>query len=476
MKEIFIERKDNIVRAAIKVNGKLEECLLEENSKDAKIGEIYKGRVKNIVYGTNSIFIDLGLDKDGYLYLSYELKQKNIKKGDEILVEILKESIGEKGPKVTNKISLPGKYFVVSDGEGISFSKRIVSDECKDKIESLIEAVDGIEILVRTEAITATEEELLEEKNILVEEYSNIQKKFLYSRGVGKFYGNNLILNRIVRDKIKDVSKIIVSSKEDYEFLEDKVDAVLLQAYSGERSLFDFYNIESEILKLRHKKVNLYSGGSIIIEKTEAMYVIDVNSGKNIKGRSFEKTVLQTNIEAAKEIGKQIKLRNLGGIILVDFIDLRNKDHKDIVLNELRDSLSEDKGNTKIFPFTELGLVQIARRRVGKSIYEYIDEKCKNCNGEGHILSLSYIQNLIRDNIIKGESESDIKSFYIKLNSIYREQVKGDIFNFIKSIDGLNKQIYLNYEDEIEGYSIEPLIFQNQRENVSKYLVKFDKE
>ena len=476
MKEILIERKNNILRAAIKINGRLEECLLEENSNEPKIGEIYKGRVKNIVYGTNSIFIDLGLDKEGYLYFSSELKASNLRKGDEILVEILKEAIGEKGAKVTNKISLPGKYFVISQGNGVVLSKRIVLENDKKRLNELVQPIRGLEIVVRTEAIHATSTELLDELEDIVSEYERLQRELKYRKKLGKVYGNNLILNRIVREKLKGATKLIVSSKEDYEFFQDKVDPVILQAYSGERSLFEVYNIESEILKLRHKKVNLQSGGSIVIERTEAMYVIDVNSGKNTKGRSFEKTILQTNLEAAKEIGRQIKLRNLGGIILIDFIDLRNKEHKEIVLEELRNSLSEDKGNTKIFPFTELGLVQVARRRVGKSIYEYIDKKCSNCNGEGHVLSLDYIKDLIRDNIIKGQIENDITAFYIKLNSIYKEEVQGNIFQFLNSIDGLDKEIYLNFAKEIEGYEIEPLIFQSQKDNISKYIVKFDSE
>lgn len=476
MKEILIERKDNILRAAIKVNGKLEECLLEENTNEPKIGEIYKGRIKNIIHSTNSIFIDLGLDKEGYLYLSSELKEKNLKKGDEVLVEILKEAVGDKGPKVSNKISLPGKYFVVSEGFGVIFSKRITLIQDIERINKLITPQDGIEIVIRTDAVNASTEELASELEELVSEYKRLQRELRFSLNIGKVYGSNLILNRIVRDKIKDTTKIIVSNQEDYAFFEEKVDPVILQAYSGERSLFEVYNIESEILKLRHKKVNLPCGGTIVIERTEAMYVIDVNSGKNIKGKSFEKTILQTNIEAAKEIGRQIKLRNLGGIILIDFIDLRNKEHKDIVLSELRKSLIEDKGNTKIFPFTELGLVQIARKRVGKSIYEYIDTTCKNCNGEGHVLSLSYIQDLIKDHIIKGRMENDIKAFYIKLNTLYKEEARGNIFEFLKGIDALNTEIYLNFEDEVEGFTIEPLIFQSQKDNVSKFLVKFNNE
>ena len=201
------------------------------------------------------------------------------------------------------------------------------------------------------------------------------------------------------------------------------------------------------------------------------MYVIDVNSGKNIKERSFNKTILETNLEAAKEIGKQIRVRNLSGIIMIDFIDMRDKSQKYEVMSALKESLKSDKGNIKIFPFTELDLVQIARKRQGKSIYEYMEEECNLCKGRGIILKLSYIQGLIKNEIIRMEVENSIDCFYIQIDSVYKDKIKEDIFNFIKEIDGLDKEIYLNYLDGMEGYKIEPLIFQAQKDNLKDYRV-----
>ena len=193
----------------------------------------------------------------------------------------------------------------------------------------------------------------------------------------------------MLRDKISvDPVKVILDNKEDYEFaknyLKDDENAKIV-LYTDTRALFDAYEIEKELLKLRHNKVVLPCGGSIVIDKTEAMYVIDVNTGKNIKERNFEKTILETNVEAAKEIGRQILLRNLSGIIVIDFIDLRDKAHKSIVMRELKEALKDDGGNVKIFPFTELNLVQIARKRIGKSVYEYMEESCTLCKGSGRL-------------------------------------------------------------------------------------------
>lgn len=475
MKEIFIERDEPLLRIAIKENKVLSECFVEEHSSGPKFGEIYKGRVKNIVPAINSIFIDIGLEKEAYMYFSNQIKNEGIKKGDEILVEVVKEPINNKGAKVTQKISLPGRLMVLTLGEsGINFSKRINSLEDKKRILKAINPIDGYGITIRTEGIYASDEELLTEKSNILLEIEALMKKLKYSLKLGKVYGENIILNKVIQENLSNECKIIINHDEDFNevklLLEDN-EKINIEKFDNTRSLFDYYGIEKEILKLRHKKVALNCGGNIVIDKTEAMYVIDVNSSKNIKGRSFDKTILETNIEAAKEIGRQIKLRNLAGIIVIDFIDMRDSMQKPIVMEVLKDSLKEDKGNLKVFQFTELGLVQISRKRRGKSIYEYLEEECKRCNREGYVLKISYIEKLIRDEIIKCEEESSIDSFYIELDKNYEEMVKGDILSFLVNTNSLNKEIYLNFVDGIEGYKIEPLIFNSQKEMLRKFQI-----
>ncbi|MGL5381430.1 Rne/Rng family ribonuclease [Clostridium sp.] len=476
MKEIFIERKEHLLRIAIKENEILSECFVEEQSTEPQIGEIYKGRVKNIVHGINSVFVDIGLEKEAYMYLSNDIKRDGIKKGDELLVEVAKEPLNGKGAKITKKISLPGRFMVLTlGGKGVSFSKRITSLEEKNRISKAIEEIKGYEIVIRTDAVHASDEDLLLERTSLLEEMDRLLKKLKYSLNLGKVYGDNIILSKVLRDNIDGETSIILDSKDDYEevkeYLKERTD-IKVSLYTQQRGLLEYYSIEKEILKLRHNKVNLHCGGNIVIEKTEAMYVIDVNSAKNTKGRSFDKTILETNLEAAEEIGRQIRLRNLGGIILIDFIDMRDFSHKALVMENLKKSLASDKGNIKIFPFTELDLVQIARKRRGKSIYYYLDEKCKRCNGYGEVLKISYIENLLRNEIIKCNEDNSIKDFYIELDKNYQEVVQGDLFTFIKNIEGLDKEIYLNFVDGIEGYKINPLIFNSQKENVKNFRVK----
>ena len=473
MKEIFIERRENVLRIAIKVNNQLVESIVEEQSDEPIIGEIYKAKIKNILPAINSIFVDLGLSKEGYMYYSDDLKSKNIKKGDDILVEVVKEPLNDKGAKITHKVSIPGKYVVLNCySHGINFSKRINDKDKKQEVLDNIKSLDNVGITIRTEGINVDIDILQKEIEKLYSEFKEIDRKMNYSTKLKKLYGEDPTLNKILRDSCSHRNtKVYVDNDADFEKVlkfinEDQ--SFQVERYNGYRNLFDFYGIEKELMKLRHNKVNLNCGGYIVIDKTEAMYVIDVNSGKNIKERSFNKTILETNLEAAKEIGKQIRLRNLSGIIVIDFIDMRDRSQRDLVMSELYSSLKEDKGNVKIFPFTELDLVQIARRRQGKSVYEYMEEECARCKGKGIILKLSYIEELIKNEIIRMKEENSIDCFKIEVDSVYRDRIKEDIFDFLRSIDGIDKEIYLDYIDGIEGYKIEPLLFQAQKENLKK--------
>lgn len=476
MKDIFIERREKILRIAVKSNNELIESIVEEKQNSPIIGELYKGRIKNILPGINSIFVDLGLDKEGYMYYSDELKSRNVKKGDEILVEVIKEPINEKGAKLTHKACIPGKYVVLNCyREGIEFSRRITDESVKETILNSIGSLESAGITVRTEGAEVEIEVLKREIEKLYEEFQKIEKQMKFSSNLKKLYGENLTLNKVLTNcSINENVNIHVNNEEDLQYISNLVkgeDNYKVELYDGYRNLFDFYGIEKELLKLRHNKVNLHCGGSIVIDKTEAMYVIDVNSGKNIKERSFNKTILETNLEAAKEIGKQIRLRNLSGIIVIDFIDMRDKSQKAVVMDALRESLKADKGNIKIFPFTELDLVQIARKRQGKSIYEYMEEECTLCKGRGIILKLSYIEGLLKNEIIRMKEENSIDCFKIEIDSVYKDRIQEDIFSFISEIDGLDKEIYLMYVDGIEGYRIEPLLFQAQKDNLINYKV-----
>lgn len=473
MREIFIERSEKLLRIALKDNGILSECFIEEEQNEPLPGELYKGVVKNIVPAIKSAFVDIGDEKSAYISLGRDV---SLKKGDDVLIEIEKEPIDNKVAKATLKYSLPGRYIVLNrDSNKVSFSKKINDEEVKRSISEVLNCDNNLGVVVRTNAQNVLLEEVQAEYNELLFKLKEIENEFKYTLRPKKLYGDNILINKIVRDCVNSTTKIIyVSDLRDYKLLKTlikKSENISIELYEGSRTLFDYYGIEKELLSLRHNKINLNCGGQIVIEKTEAMYVIDVNSAKNIQGKNREKNAEITNIEAAKEIVRQIRLRNLSGIILIDFINMREEKTKMAVYNVLKKEFEEDKNKTNVYPPTELNLVQVSRRRRGHSIYEYIEENCSNCRGIGRRLKLSYLSLLIRNEILKYENENSIKDFYIEINPEYRDRIKEDIFAFIRDIEAIDIGIYLNYVDEVEYFKVEPLLFKNQIENVANFKV-----
>lgn len=478
MREIFIERRDKILRIAIKDNNRLSDCFMEEESNEAFPGQIYKGIVKNVLPGIKSAFIDIGLDKNAYMYIDNKLGNTNIKKGDEVIVEVVKEELGGKGAKVTNKFTIAGRYSVITtSNKDITLSSKI-KDESKRQVllENTIKP-DDIGVMIRTNACEAEFSSINEEIDRLHQLYKGIVTEAGYRRKPGLLYTDEGVLDRMLRDNIsKNTKRIIVDSCEDYNHVVDFLDnrseiSVKPELYNEHRTLFDFYGIEKELLSLRNNRVGLSCGGYIVIDKTEAMYVIDVNSGKNVGNDNLNKTVEITNLQAAAEIPLQVRLRNLSGIIIVDFIDITDEAIKERVIHTLQKGFEDDKNKTIIYPFTELNLVQIARRRRGKTIYEYMEEECGECNGRGRRLRLDYLKLLLKNDILRADAESNIKDIYIQLNTIYKDKVENSIEEFVRDIGGKEKRLYLRFGENIEYFKLEPLIFESQVKKVEKYKV-----
>lgn len=475
MRDIYVERRENLLRVAIKENNLLSECYIEEESLEPVQGEIYKGIVKRIVSGIKSAFIDIGYNKQAYMML--EEDEKDLKQGDGIIVEVLKEQLGSKGAKVTSKISLAGRYCVLETKKGgISISRKIEDLDFKEKLERSIIKPKELGVTIRTKAQLVSVSDIQDEIDELYRNYKDVIREGKFSLNPKRLLGKGDLINKIIRDDIDCLtSSIIVDSNKDYERIKNSIsnsEYLKVVLYEGNRNLFDYYGIEKEILSLRNNRVNLKCGGDIVIEKTEAMYVIDVNSGKNTNHKNKDKTAFETNKNAAIEIARQIKIRNLGGIILVDFIDMYSQENKRKILDLLKDEFKSDRQRAKIFPFTELGLIQITRYRKGKSIYEYIEENCLVCSGNGKRLKLSYINLLLKNEILKKNGTGKIKDFHIELNSIYEKDIRGNIFEFLKDIGALDLNIYLTFIDSKDFYKVEPLIFKNQIESVEEYLVK----
>ena len=478
MKEIYIERQEEFLRIAIKENNKLKECFIEEEYSGPVPGEIYKGVVKNIVPAIKCAFIDIGHNKDCYMYLDERFNNTKIRKGDEIIVEVLKEEIDKKGAKVTSAFGIPGTYSVVVNiNKDISFSKKISNRAFEDMVvRQLIKPVD-IGVMIRTNAFEVDIKILNDEVKDLYEIYKLIINRAEYSRNPILLFSDSGALNRTLRDILdKNTLKIVLNNEEDYIYAKKSTEKrrdinVQVELHTESRMLFDYYGIEKEILSLRNHKISLKCGGNIVIDKTEAMYVIDINSGKNIKSRSLQKTAQSTNIEAAEEISRQIRLRNLSGIILIDFIDIEDPKVRSTILETLKAGFVDDKNKTVIYPFTELSLVQIARRRRGKSIYEFIEEPCKHCDGKSSRVKLSYIQFLIKNEVLKIHKEQGIKDIYIEIEEIYKKDIMDDVLEFVRLIGALENKVYVNFIPHLEKFKVESLIFANQIRNLQTFKI-----
>ncbi|MFL0247452.1 ribonuclease E/G [Candidatus Clostridium stratigraminis] len=478
MKELFIERRERLLRIAIRNRGKLEECYIEEENNEPKQGEIYRGIVKNIVPAIKCAFIDIGFGRNCYMYLDRKFNNTNLKKNDELVVEVLKEGIGDKGPKVTNAFSIPGRYVVLETlYKEIRFSGKIQSEEFKKSVLDNIPAHKDLGLKIRTNAEKVSINSIREEIERLLILYNNILNDFNLSSKPKLLYGGEGILDKVLRDKLDlETDKIIINNEKDYKYIKDMLKhntdvQCTVELYEENRTLFDYCGIEKEILSLRNSRVFLKNGGFIVIDKTEGMYVIDVNSGKNIKSSSIEKTVYETNLEAAYEIGKQIKLRNLSGIIIVDFIDMTNGTYKEAVFTVLKKAFENDKNKTVVYNFTELNLIQIARKRIGRPILEYLEEDCEKCSGKGKKLKFSYMTELIRNEIFKIDNSLNIDNIYIELSASYNEEINKDIECFINSIKAQNKKVFLSYIQNKDFIKVEPLIFSSEVEKMQKFKI-----
>ncbi|MEG2017345.1 MAG: ribonuclease E/G [Clostridium sp.] len=472
MRKIFIERQQSLLKVAIKENNILKECFVEEETMSPKVGEIYKGVVKNIVPAMKCAFVDIGFEKNGYMSVEGKKKDNGLKKGQEVMVEILKEDVGKKGPKVSPNISLPGTYVVLTkEHNELQISKRIASDEFKSLVESQISKPEDIGIVIRTKAEGVDFQIIKNEIEELINMYEEIRRQFTYSAKVGPLYKDNGILSRIIRNYTEGGAEIIVDEEEDFNYFkkiisEKKLDNIYVTFYQEPLSIFDYYGIEKEILTLRHNKINLPGGGNIVVEKTEAMTVVDVNTAKNIKLFKDEGADLITNKEAAVEIVKQIRLRNLGGIILVDFVDMKSSEEKKQVMDILKKEFFDDKHNPKVYPFTELNLIQITRKKYGKSICDFVFEECKVCHGSGEKVSLNYLSSIIKGKIKRILEEQQVKNIYIELPRIYEEEVKEDVLNFAIKLGAADCDLYVKFEEHNYNFKVEPIIFHSQFENL----------
>jgi ribonuclease G len=404
--EILINVTPPETRVAVIENGVLQELIIERSRERGLVGNIYKGEVCRVLPGMQAAFVDIGLPRAAFIHLSDLCSKELEKKGSEniehylyegqaIIVQVVKDPLGSKGARLTTEISIPSRFQVYMPYAGSSgVSQRI---ECETERARLRACLENFRqqhncggFIARTAAECVEESVLIADMTFLLKLWESISAKISTAK-VKEFIHKDLPLSvRTLRDLYKEgIERVRVDSKETYhrllEFAEIFVPEIVpvIEHYTGECPVFDIYSVEDEIQKALERKVKLKSGGHLVFDQTESMTTVDVNTGGYVGGRNLEETIFKTNLEAAQTISRQLRLRNLGGIIIIDFIDMKSEEHKRQVLQALERNLEKDRAKTKITEVSVLGLVEMTRKRTRESLEHILCEPCSACGGRG---------------------------------------------------------------------------------------------
>ncbi|MDR7445103.1 MAG: Rne/Rng family ribonuclease [Armatimonadota bacterium] len=411
-REIFANVEPFEVRVAVREDGELVNLFIERD--EPVVGNIYKGRVANVLRGMDAAFVDIGLARNAFLHVSdvrahriggEELEdaigrgaiQQRLRPGQEIIVQVTKEPTGTKGARVTTYVALPAYYLVLMPTVSyVGVSRKIESEAERKRLREIAERIRPAKmgLIVRTAAQGASERDLQNDLRYLLS---------VWNRVPALLYQDLRLIRRVVRDLFtEEVSRFVVDSPREYEQIADLVKSYAphlrsrLELYRGEEPVFEHFGIEREIQNALRRKVWLPSGGYLVIDRTEAFTVVDVNTGKYVGKTDLETTILHTNLEAAREVVRQIRLRDIGGIILVDFIDMENEQHRRQVLRTLEEAIRSDRARTHLIDLTQLGLVELTRKRVYQDLEHVLRVPCPYCEGRGRVLSPRTVANQIR--------------------------------------------------------------------------------
>jgi ribonuclease G len=503
--ELFINSDNFETRIALVENGTISELYIERNKHKSIVGNIYKGRVLNILPGLQSAFIDIGKQRAAFLHITdisfikrdftsigpenvtedmdeeldfgnrkgeninQDLIEEFLKKDDDILVQVTKESIEQKGARVTTYITIPGRYLVLMpDIEHIGISRKITDNDEIERLKSILTEIkpNNFGLIARTASYGVSKDELIKDLEYLLKVWENTLINYKNAESPELVYEEQDLLFKTLRDIFsKEISRIVVDNERDYQRIKNFIDKYIsgvnvdVELYTGSIPLFEeYYNLEIEINRLSERKIWLRSGGTIVIDQCEALTAIDVNTGKYKGGSDFESTIFKTNIEAAKEIAYQIILRNIGGIIIIDFIDMADKENEEKVLCTLKEELKRDRLKSTVINITPLGLVEITRKRVQDSITRFLTESCPYCEGMGRVKSKPTITYEILRKLIKFSSQNTNKNIILEAHP--------DIIDFLIN----NEKEVLN---EIEQkYNKVVVIKGNDCNHIEEYNIK----
>lgn len=505
-RKLIINVTEFETRVALLEDGTIVELFLERGDGSDITGNVYKGRVQRVLPGMQAAFVDIGIDQAAFIYVddvvgnSYkdieDLFIKNdeagnkieqddttdsaisatsgsfpiealITEGQEIMVQVAKSPIGTKGARVTSHVSLPGHLLVMMPtSTHIGISKRIEDELERNRLKKLIEGLrpNNFGYIARTAAENIDAKKIEIEIAFLMKLWETVQKKFKTSPAPFLLHQELNIIHRAVRDLlIHDVENLIIDSRSEYESVLGFLDMVMpslkhsVELYEGSEPIFDAFNLEGDISRGLKRKVWLKSGGYIVIEHTEALTAIDVNTGRYVGQHNPEETILTTNLEAVKEITYQIRLRDIGGIIVVDFIDMEKISSQEKVFNAFQEALKKDRSKTHVLPISEMGLIQMTRKRIRKPLTHLLCEPCFYCEGEGYLLSKESVCYNIYKEILHEATNSFGPRLALRVNSEIADLLHGEENRIITSLEriiGKQIEIYPNAQFHLEKFDI----------------------
>ncbi|MCB1667282.1 MAG: ribonuclease G [Porticoccaceae bacterium] len=484
--EILINMTPMETRVAHIENGVLQEVSLERTYHRGFVGNIYRGKVVRVLPGMQAAFVDIGLERAGFIHiddihLSDQQRQelarageldvrRLLREGQLVNVQVAKDPIGSKGARLTTQLSLSSRYLVfMPQVSKVGISQRIGEDAERERLRSLLEedVTDGEGYIVRTAAEGISDEEIHADKKFLKQLWRHLEEKFKVADAPAKLYEDLPLHLRTLRDvQMESVEKIRVDSGEF--FHEMKVFAEQfnpemsskIERYTDDRPLFYLYGVEDEISRALDKRVHLKSGGDLVIEQTESMTTIDVNTGTFVGHRNLEETIFKTNLEAATAISRQLRLRNLGGIIIIDFIDMRDVEHQRQVHRILEKSLERDRAKTVITGVSDLGLVEMTRKRTSESLVQMLCEPCPACDGKGSMKSAETVCHEILREILREARAFECDRFLVLAAPVVIDRLLDENSANVADLEEfLGRRIELRVEDVYsrEQYDIIPV-------------------
>ncbi|MBG6240619.1 MAG: ribonuclease G [Candidatus Symbiopectobacterium sp. Dall1.0] len=480
--ELLVNVTPSETRVAYIDGGILQEIHIEREAKRGIVGNIYKGRVSRVLPGMQAAFVDIGLDKAAFLHASDIMphtecvsgeEQKNfhvrdiaelVRQGQDLMGQVVKDPLGTKGARLTTDITLPSRYLVFMPGAAhVGVSQRIESEVERERLKKIVSEYCDEQggFIIRTAAEGIGEDELSSDAAFLKRLWTKVSERKKRNQTKCKLYGEVALAQRILRDfSGAALDRIRIDSRLTYdallEFTTDYIPETTnkLEHYAGRQPIFDLYDVENEIQRSLDRKVELKSGGYLIIDQTEAMTTIDINTGAFVGHRNLDETIFNTNIEATQAIARQLRLRNLGGIIIIDFIDMSNEDHRRRVLHSLEQALAKDRVKTSINGFSQLGLVEMTRKRTRESIEHVLCHQCPTCHGRGRVKSVETVCYEIMREIVRVHHAYDTDRFLVYASPAVAEVLKSEESHALAEVE-----IFVGKQVKVQ---IEPLYSQEQ--------------